>query len=255
MHLDVVDIRAFYYRTKLGRATQRALQEALRGLWPDTKGQIVAGFGFAAPFLRPFLGEAEKLLNFMPGQQGVMPWPPGEANRSVLVEETLWPIASGEIDRLVVGHGLETCDDPSALLDEIWRVLSPGGHVVFIVPNRSGLWARREVTPFGFGRPYSLAQLETLLRKHRFQPERNVSALYGPPSHRPFWIRSARFWEGLGRRLDSRMVAGALMVDATKQIYATPKNGLRDRVRKPLGMLEGLANPAPRPSTNRNKPV
>ena len=31
MHLDVVDLRAFYYRTRLGRSAQRALQEALRG--------------------------------------------------------------------------------------------------------------------------------------------------------------------------------------------------------------------------------
>ena len=41
-------------------------------------------------------------------------------------------------------------------------MLAPGGRVVFIVPNRSGLWARRDVTPFGYGRPYSLGQLEAL---------------------------------------------------------------------------------------------
>ena len=29
------------------------------------------------------------------------------------------------------------------------------------MPNRSGLWARRDVTPFGFGRPYSFGQLES----------------------------------------------------------------------------------------------
>ncbi len=255
MHLDVVDLRTFYYRTKLGRATQRALQEAVRGLWPDTQGQTVAGFGFAAPFLRPFLQDSRRVLCLMPGQQGVMPWPPGEANRSVLVEEFLWPLPSGEVDRLIVGHGLETCDHPAALLDEIWRVLSPGGRVLFIVPNRSGLWARRDVTPFGYGRPYSLMQLESQLRKHRFQIERTASALYSPPSHRRFWLKSARFWEGLGRRLDSRMVAGALLVEASKQIYATPRAGLRDAVKRPLGVLEGLAKPRPRPVRNRQNPA
>ena len=58
MHLDVLDLRAFYYRTRLGRSAQRALQEALRGLWPDTRGMTVVGFGFAAPMLRPFLADA-----------------------------------------------------------------------------------------------------------------------------------------------------------------------------------------------------
>ena len=58
MHLDVLDLRAFYYRTPLGRSAQRALQEALRALWPETRGIVVVGFGFAAPMLRPFLADA-----------------------------------------------------------------------------------------------------------------------------------------------------------------------------------------------------
>src|SRR5690606_3976741 len=154
MHLDVVDLRAFYYRTRLGRSAQRALQEALRSLWPETRGMTVAGFGFAAPLLRPFLASAGHVVSLMPDQQGVMPWPAGTPNLSVLVEETAWPIATGSIDRLVVAHGLETCEHPDALLDEMWRVLAPGGRIMFIVPNRAGIWARRDVTPFGFGRPY-----------------------------------------------------------------------------------------------------
>lgn len=248
MHLDVVDLRAFYYRTKLGRATQRALQEALTEMWPDTAGQTVAGFGFAAPFLRPFLKKSQRVLCLMPGQQGVMPWPPGEANLSSLVEEYNWPLDAGVVDRLVVGHGLETCDQPGAMLDEIWRILAPGGSVVFIVPNRSGIWARRDVTPFGYGRPYSLSQLEAQLRRHRFQPEQHANALYGAPSHKRYWLKSARFWEIAGRWLDSRMVAGALLVEATKQVYATPDGGLRDTVKDRLRILDGLAKP--KPATN-----
>ncbi|MEM9431572.1 MAG: methyltransferase domain-containing protein, partial [Pseudomonadota bacterium] len=156
MHLDVVDLRSFYYSTKLGRMAQSLLQSALRRLWPDTRGMVVAGFGFAAPFLRPFLKDAERVLCLMPGQQGVMPWPAGEPNRSTLVEETSWPLAAGTVDRLIVAHGLETCALADELLDEIHRVLAPDGRVVFIVPNRAGIWARRDATPFGYGRPYSV---------------------------------------------------------------------------------------------------
>ncbi len=251
MHLDVVDLRAFYYRTKLGRATQRALQEALVELWPNTEHMNVAGFGFAAPLLRPFLNVSSRVVCMMPGQQGVMSWPPGESNLTTLVEEFNWPIDAGSIDRLIVGHGLETCDHPGALLDEIWRVLAPGGSVVFIVPNRSGIWARRDVTPFGYGRPYSLSQLEAQLRRHRFQPERHRNALYGAPSHKRYWLKSARFWERLGKVFDSRMVAGALLVEATKQVYAKPDGGLRDTVKDRLTILDGLTKP--RPATNFEK--
>lgn len=251
MHLDVFDLRTFYYRTKLGRSAQRVLQQKLRQVWPQTQGMTVAGFGFAAPLLRPFLSDARRVLSLMPGQQGVMPWPPGEANLSALVEETHWPIAAGFIDRLVVAHGLETCEYPAQLLDEIWRVMAPQGRVVFIVPNRSGIWARRDATPFGYGRPFSLGQLETQLRKHRFQPEGHRAALYAPPSHKPYWLRTARFWEGVGQRLDAQFLAGALLVEATKQIYATPRDGLREAVRAPLEMLEGLVRPNPKPTAGR----
>ena len=55
MHLDVIDLRRFYYRTPLGRAAQRSLQEAIRALWPNVAGETVVGFGFAAPLLRPTL--------------------------------------------------------------------------------------------------------------------------------------------------------------------------------------------------------
>lgn len=171
----------------------------------------------------------------MPSQQGVMPWPASGPNVSVLVEETRWPIEAGTVDRLIVVHGLETCDSPDALLREVWRVLAPSGRVIFLVSNRSGLWARRDVTPFGFGRPYTLGQIEGLLRKHRLEPERHAAALYGPPSHRKFWIQTAHFWERLGRRFEPRLIAGALLVEAAKQVYARPSaNGAKVMVPGPL---------------------
>jgi SAM-dependent methyltransferase len=250
MHQDVLDLRSFYYRTRLGRSAQRALQEALRSFWPDVHEMQVAGYGFAAPLLRPFLGEARRVLSLMPAQQGVMPWPSGGPNLSTLVEETHWPISAGSIDRLVVAHGLETSEHPVDLLAEVWRVLAPGGQVVFVVPNRTGLWARRDVTPFGNGRPYTAGQLEAQLEKHRFQPMRHAAALYWPPSHRKFWLRTAGLWERFGRRYDPRLMAGALVLEAEKQVFARPKGGSPAKLPTALGVLEGLAGSKPKPASN-----
>jgi hypothetical protein len=74
-------------------------------------------------------------------------------------------------------------------------VLGPGGRALFIVPNRGGMWARRDKTPFGFGRPYTLGQLEAQLKRHDFVPERHSAALFAPPSEKRFWLKSADMLE------------------------------------------------------------
>ena len=170
----------------------------------------------------------------------------GMENVSVLCEETLWPVATGHVDRLVLMHGLETSDNPAALLEEAHRVLGPGGRALFIVPNRAGLWARRDGTPFGFGRPYSGGQLEAQLKKLGFTPERSMTALFAPPSESRFWLRTSNFWEGFGRRLPW-LAGGVLMVEASKQVYAPTRGGLVQKVRKPVRLWDGAAQPVGSP--------
>ena len=246
MHLDVLDLRNFYYRTQLGRVAQRAIRDQVLRFWPVAQGQTVAGFGFALPLLRPYLPGARRIIGLMPGPQGVMPWPAGMENVSVLCEETHWPVPTGLVDRLVLMHGLETSEHPTAVLEESHRVLGPGGRALVIVPNRSGLWARGDGTPFGFGRPYSMAQLEAQLKRHGFTPERSQTALFVPPSQGRFWLRTADGWEQMGRRVPW-LAGGVLMVEASKQVYAPTRGGLAAAVRKPLKVLEGVTRPAPLP--------
>lgn len=247
MHLDVLDLRTFYYRTRLGRSAQRSIREQMTALWPDAKGMSVLGFGFAVPLLRPYRRDAARLIALMPGQQGVMPWPAALPNVSVLCEETLWPIADDSVDRLIVLHGLETSERPVELLDECYRVLAPEGRGLFIVPNRVGLWSRRDKTPFGFGRPYSLGQLEAMLAAMGLRPRRHAGALFAPPSETPFWLRTAPFWETVGRKVSNRFAGGVLIVEVEKQVPAPPRTGLQEALRGRLKVLDGIASPEPKP--------
>lgn len=237
MHLDVQDLRNFYYRRALGRAAQASVRGAVLGFWPEAKGQTVVGFGFAVPFLRPYLQQARRVTGLMPGPQGVIGWPQGLPNISVLCEETLWPLETGSVDKLLVIHGLETSEQPTALLAECWRVLGPGGKALFVVPNRGGLWSRSDRTPFGFGRPYSQTQLENQLKTVDFLPERHRTALFQPPSNRRFWRRTAGMWERVGKRLPFG-AGGVLVMEASKRVPAASGPGLRETVRKPLSVLK-----------------
>ena len=246
MHLDVQDLRNFYYRSMLGRAAQKSLRTQMLNIWPEAKGQTVVGYGFAAPLLRPYLEDARRGIALMPGPQGVMPWPANEPNVSVLTEETRWPIETGHVDKLVVLHGLETSQHPFDLLEECWRVLGPGGKVLLIVPNRAGVWARRDGTPFGYGRPYSVGQLEAELRRHQFVPERHMGALYQLPSGKRVWMKSAPMFERIGVHMPAMVAGGAVMVEATKQVY--PPKGTVARQRRAINVLEGLGSPVVEPT-------
>lgn len=236
MHLDVQALRNFYYRSTLGRAAQKVVRDQVLEMWPEAKGQTVLGFGFAVPLLRPYLGEARRVIGLMPGPQGVMPWPAGAANVSVLCDETRWPVETGRVDKLIVMHGLETTENQSAVLEECLRVLGPGGKALFIVPNRAGLWSRSDATPFGFGRPYSLGQLDSQLKAHGFLTEAQCTTLYQPPSQKRFWRKTAPFWENAGRSIPFIAAGGVLMVEASKRIPA-PTGGHGARVRKPISIL------------------
>jgi SAM-dependent methyltransferase len=244
MHLDVQDLKTFYYRTRLGRAAQRVIRDRVVAHWGDTKGHTVVGFGFAVPVLRPFLKSARRVIGLMPAPQGVMAWPAGLQNVSVLCEDALWPLPTGMVDRLVMLHGLETSENPSALLDEVTRVLGPGGRALVVVPNRAGLWARSDQTPFGYGRPYSLGQLEAQLKRHGFRAESHEVALFQPPSHRPFWLKTGAFCERVGHRLSNRYAGGVLIVDAVKEGAPVSGTPVRDAMPDPLRVLEGIGQPA-----------
>ena len=242
MHHDVTSLSGFYYASDLGRAAQASLQQALRGIWPNCRGLTMAGYGFAAPFLRPFMGEAARTLCLMPARQGVMHWPHDAPNTAALVDGGRWPIANGFIDRLIVAHAVETETDLDDLFEEVGRVLAPEGRVIVIAPNRSGIWARADSTPFGIGRTFSYGQLERMMADHDLTPVSRAAALYAPPSEGRFWLRTARTVERFGLKIDAQKVAGALLVEATKRVYALPK-GRRESVSRVLAPIRVLPRP------------
>lgn len=227
MHVDVIDLREFY-SSPLGTVARRLIARQLRARWPNVAGQTVIGLGYTTPFLSAFLNDALRVGAMMPAPQGVVHWPQDGPFRTVLVDDNALPLPDGSVDRLLMAHGLEMSENPNLLLREAWRVLSPGGRLIAIVPNRRGMWARIDTTPFGHGRPYSRSQLTHLMRNAMFNPNGWVTALAMPPFNLRFLIRSATALERLGAWLTPAF-AGVLIVEATKQVYAPVALERRER--------------------------
>lgn len=218
MHVDIFDLRDFYARP-LGAVARRIIVRRLRARWGDVHGLDVFGLGYCAPYLGIFGSEAARIGALMPASQGVIAWPQNEPRKAALVLEDQLPLPDASADRVLVVHGVETTPNTSALLREVWRVLAPGGRLILVVPNRSGIWARFDSTPFGHGRPYSRGQLTKLLRDAMFDPLNWDQALHMPPFNWPVLLRSAIAWERIGAIFWPGF-CGVNIVEATKQIYA-----------------------------------
>jgi SAM-dependent methyltransferase len=242
--MDVVDLREFY-ASRLGQATRRIIVHRLRGRLHGLRGSQILGLGYATPYLDMFGDKPVSAMAMMPARQGVTHWPATGGSRSVLVDEACLPLPDASIDFALVVHGLELTDQLPDMLRELWRVLAPQGRAMFIVPNRRGLWARFDTTPFGHGRPFSRSQLTTLLRNAQFSPSGWTSLLFMPPSQRRFMVKSATILERAGSWTGPGF-SGLIMVEAVKQVYAV--SGTKQKSRRLVPSLS--PNMLPQPARN-----
>ena len=218
MYTKAIDLKEFYDSPR-GRVVQRILRQHLRHFWPSVTGMRLIGLGFAVPYLKVFMGEAERVIALMPAQQGAVFWPPEGKGLVSMCTDAELPIETNSVDRLLIVHGMQSTESLDAVLQQSWRVLTGQGRLILVVPNRTGIWARVDSTPFGHGTPYSLGQIRHLLKEYLFVPERAERALFVPPSTSRLLLATAPAWERIGQKFFNA-VGGVNIVEASKQLYA-----------------------------------
>ena len=222
MGAEVHGLGAFY-ASPAGAAAGRLVAQRLRAMWPALRGQALLGIGHAAPYLDLWRPECGRCVALSPAQLGLARYPAEGPACALVAEEEHLPFADLSFDRILLVHGLEMAEHARRLLREVWRVLKDDGRVLVAAPNRRGLWAHAEHTPFGHGQPYSTGQVTRLLARHLFQVERRDFALFAPP-FAPF-LRAAPGWERLGRALCPARYAGLSIVEARKDLLAAAPAG------------------------------
>ena len=234
--MNIVDIAQFYTQP-LGKTTHELLAAKLQPLLQAQPDQLVLGLGFASPYL----SEDLKTVSFMMARAGVMHWPIASTVRSALVDELDLPLSDNHVDVALLIHALEFSESAEDLLEEVWRVLTPQGKLILVVPNRRGLWSSSDLTPFGQGQPFSRSQLSKLLKEAQFVVNNMKQVLLGPP-----WGGSglAKVMEH-GSSFGFGALSGAILVEATKQVYAYSSGKL---VRRALPRLRPMLLPRPQPA-------
>jgi SAM-dependent methyltransferase len=216
MH-DDAGARRFYDSAR-GLTAAAAIARSLAAIWPDLTGQALLGIGYPAPFLHLWRNQAYRCINATSCQHGAPPAP------GCCVNALHLPFPDLAFDRILVIHGVEPSGHDERLLREVWRVLKDDGRILVVAPNRMGMWAHVDSTPFGQGQPYSQGQIDRLLASSMFRPERRETALYTPPtSLRPI-LRAAAMWEKLGRMI-APQCAGVTLTEAVKDVYAAMPAG------------------------------
>lgn len=238
-----------YYATPQGRGVAQLLLQRFASWWDASRlrGETVIGAGYALPYLDELQGPGG-VFAVVAGSMGGVSWtgPGGASNlqRMVLAERGVWPLAQASVDYALVIHELEYAEDPAVVMDEAWRVLKPEGRLMLVVPNRTGLWARAEKTPFGHGRPFTSTQLHDLLRDRNFTLERMTGALLAPP------FRNVTLTEKVSPFIEAMAplctpLCGVIVAEATKRLYS-PIKGKPKAVSKPA-MIWGDTVPAAPP--------
>ncbi|MEO5370193.1 MAG: class I SAM-dependent methyltransferase [Magnetococcus sp. DMHC-1] len=223
MNLDATRLEN-WYATVQGRAVARIIGDSLEQwlrpnkLRPNKVGSVL-GLGFVQPYMEYVISGREGAFGAAPAEMGVVPWPSSSPNRIALVRPNALPFPDGCFDRVIMIHFLEGIDFPHETLREIWRVMKPGGRLYTVVPNRSGLWARREAVPLSWGRSFSPRQIRELLEASFFALRQARFALFMPPLSGRRFLRAAPAWENAGERWFARF-GGVILSDAEKVVHA-----------------------------------
>jgi SAM-dependent methyltransferase len=210
---------AAFYATARGRTASAVLRDRMAAFWPDLSGMAVLGLGYAEPYLPLWQAQAYRCLAAIPAELA-----PASTQGACLVEESRLPFPDLSFDRILVVHGVDAAADARRLLREVWRVLKDDGRILVVAPNRLGLWAHVESTPFGHGHPYSQLQMASLLRQAMFRPERRDAALFVPPVQWGTLLRGWPVWEQIGHAIAPNL-AGVTLTEAIKDAYAALPTG------------------------------
>lgn len=188
MRPTVEELRA-YYATRDGQRVARQLAATMAPAIRRGPHARLLALGYCAPLLRGLdPAQLERLAVVMPEGAGVRLWPRGKPNCAVQADEFSLPFPEAMFDQALLAHSLEFAEPPRKLLRELWRVLTPAGELVLIVPNRLGLWTHFEATPFGQGRPWGKGELSHLLQESMFEPIACRTALVAPPVRGLRWL-------------------------------------------------------------------
>ena len=218
MIFDQINIQGFY-NSQLGLNVHECITREISTKWTDLNSTRILGVGFSRPYIRFYNGNQNNIVSLMPPTPFTEFSAGNTANQELISLFHEIPLPDLSIDRIIIVHALEFSESANLMIRELWRVLTDNCKIIFIVPNRLGVWCRFDSNPFGFGRPYSPNQLVRLLDDNLFTTIKRNTALYMPPVKVRGMNSLSKGWEIFGRNTFPNH-GGVISIEAEKQIYS-----------------------------------
>lgn len=202
MYDSIMDAKALnsFYGSPVGKYAKRVIAPQIGSMVKGRSGTIL-GLGYANAYLENFLQKSDSVISVILKIFHKEQWPKNGDNRCVIADEDHLPLLQKSIDVVIIIHALEFVESPWGTMSEINRVVSKGGKILVVVPNRLGLWAKKASTPFGQGRAFTIRQLDTLMIETGFTPIDHKLCVFFPPFS--LWARrhTVNLWEYWGKWL------------------------------------------------------
>ncbi len=113
-------------------------------------GALTLDVGGGAGYLTRALRRAGARCLLVDGDTGELSWRGPPAEGSVVADARALPVPSEAVDLVVSSNVLEHVPEPFAVVDEMARVLRPGGHLWLSFTNWYGPWGGHETSPWHY---------------------------------------------------------------------------------------------------------
>jgi len=228
----------YFYRSVIGKITHETLLKMIHRFWTEPPKKII-GIGYTDPFLDYFHKHASDCLALTPSFTGAYARTGVESYPTALIQETDLPLKPESHSHILCIHMIEHCAYPDHFLQEAFKALKAEGEMIFVVPNRHGVWARNENTPFGSGQPYTKKQLYKLIQNAGFIITDYQPVLFTRPRALPVTRYYSHIIEKIGSLFFPRY-SGLHIIRALKRVYVPPVQTSKEDLLNIMPVINGL---------------
>ncbi len=210
-----------FYQTPTGKKLSNEIENCLTSSWPreELKECHLLCVGFPPPGIMETCLQGKSFALFSPSFLGSKKIVRKGQNMSAVGNEADLPFREGSYDRILIFHALEYTEDAVSFIEGLWKVLSPGGRIFLMVPNKKGAWKKTGLPKPDLANPFLFQEVRSFLEKNGFTLINNYGAWYGLPVD----FFGTVLFSGLLKRLSgggSVGFPGFLIFEAEKKIIS-----------------------------------